>query len=598
MGIFLFGFALRLIGLADVPLRGDEAFSAQYWAGLPLSESLQTIATIEPHPPLTYGIFSLWGTVLGIDSAFALRLLSVLGNMFGVAGMYAIGKRFGDRWLGVILAFIWAIHPFQIWHAQDFRNYGLWAGLSTWVIAIGLLIIQQKKSNITTWLLYGFFGTISLLIFYFEGFIFVVLGLYGLIQRQNWQFRLRWMAINAVIVAIVGVAFLVLQGELIGSGSYTGTTGKFVFSELWTWFLPTLWIGDNLAVSDVLWLTIIILTGLGLFLLWRQNIRVALFVTLCLFIPIILLSVISTQMSVFRPRYIMNAIPSLMILLGFLLRYSVKWQRSFVIVLCVLYFAFVGSSLNMYYTTSVFAKSPDWELLNQTLTHEITERDVVIQTSIDAAFGYYYQADADELALPESPIQSTDDIESRMSVLASDYEQLWVVGRTYSDWQNAGDLESWAENNLQVLRQFDVAGIPVKVYQSYEVAEVYTALETPMIFDELFTLYGYTISTDLNGDLIVMLYWQKEAESNVALSQFVHLVGNINPATGSPLWSQDDHPIPNHATTALYRDIAILDVDTLSGEFQLHIGLYGDDGVRLLTQEGNDAVIIEGVQLN
>ncbi|MCA9913768.1 MAG: hypothetical protein KC496_10485, partial [Anaerolineae bacterium] len=49
-----FGFALRLHQIDAVALRGDEAFSVQNWAGLPLSASLTDIASIEPHPPGTY----------------------------------------------------------------------------------------------------------------------------------------------------------------------------------------------------------------------------------------------------------------------------------------------------------------------------------------------------------------------------------------------------------------------------------------------------------------------------------------------------------------------------------------------------------------
>ena len=74
--IIWLGFALRLHELASVPLRGDEAFSALNWAGIPLHQSLTEIATLEPHPPLTYVLFRLWGLLIGgIDSPFALRLL-------------------------------------------------------------------------------------------------------------------------------------------------------------------------------------------------------------------------------------------------------------------------------------------------------------------------------------------------------------------------------------------------------------------------------------------------------------------------------------------------------------------------------------------
>ena len=88
--IIWLGFALRLHELASVPLRGDEAFSALNWAGKPLHQSLTEIATIEPHPPLTYVLFRLWGLLIGgIDSPFALRL----GPFAPAPGLWQFDRR-------------------------------------------------------------------------------------------------------------------------------------------------------------------------------------------------------------------------------------------------------------------------------------------------------------------------------------------------------------------------------------------------------------------------------------------------------------------------------------------------------------------------
>ena len=79
--IIWLGFALRLHELASVPLRGDEAFSALNWADTPLPQSLTEIATLEPHPPLTYGLFRLWRLLIGgIDSPFSLAPAPGLGQ--------------------------------------------------------------------------------------------------------------------------------------------------------------------------------------------------------------------------------------------------------------------------------------------------------------------------------------------------------------------------------------------------------------------------------------------------------------------------------------------------------------------------------------
>src|SRR5215204_5959790 len=140
--IIVIGFALRLYRLDTVALRGDEAFSAQYWAGEPLATTFSSIATIEPHPPLTYILFRAWGLLVGIQHEFSLRLLGVLPNTIGIAAMYALGTQFSrDRRVGLLSAALWAIHPLQIWHAQDFRNYAMWAGLSVVTLWSALRVI-------------------------------------------------------------------------------------------------------------------------------------------------------------------------------------------------------------------------------------------------------------------------------------------------------------------------------------------------------------------------------------------------------------------------------------------------------------------------
>ena len=126
--IILLGFGLRTHDLQAVPLRGDEAFSVLYWADTPLNVSLTEIAHGEPHTPLVYAVGRAWNYIIGgIDSVFALRYLSVLGNIIGVSAIFALGWRLSKRRsAALIAALMWALHPFEIWHSQEFRNYAYW----------------------------------------------------------------------------------------------------------------------------------------------------------------------------------------------------------------------------------------------------------------------------------------------------------------------------------------------------------------------------------------------------------------------------------------------------------------------------------------
>ena len=84
IAILFLGLFLRLYQLDTVAFRGDEAFSVQRWSATPITEALTEIASIEPHPPLTYVLFRIWGKIFGTESEFILRLLPVLFNLLGI----------------------------------------------------------------------------------------------------------------------------------------------------------------------------------------------------------------------------------------------------------------------------------------------------------------------------------------------------------------------------------------------------------------------------------------------------------------------------------------------------------------------------------
>ncbi|MCZ2094913.1 MAG: glycosyltransferase family 39 protein [Anaerolineae bacterium] len=122
-------FALRLYRLDALPLRGDEAFSVRYVAADP-RDTLRDLVRREPHPLGTFISFWAWKQAAG-DSEFAMRYLPLLGNLIGVAAVAQLGRRLlRSAPAGLIAAALWAVNPYLIWHAQDVRNYAIWAGLS------------------------------------------------------------------------------------------------------------------------------------------------------------------------------------------------------------------------------------------------------------------------------------------------------------------------------------------------------------------------------------------------------------------------------------------------------------------------------------
>ncbi|MDO8969156.1 MAG: glycosyltransferase family 39 protein, partial [Saprospiraceae bacterium] len=122
LGILLLGLLLRCIGLQERSIAYDDAFSIFL-----ARQSLPNIITgtaADTMPPLYYFLLHGWIQSGGLGLAW-LRLLSVLLNLGGVLFLYGITVRLaGDR-AGLWAAFLSAISPLQIYHAQDLRMYAL-----------------------------------------------------------------------------------------------------------------------------------------------------------------------------------------------------------------------------------------------------------------------------------------------------------------------------------------------------------------------------------------------------------------------------------------------------------------------------------------
>ena len=152
--LVLLACGLRVYHLGLFPFRGDEAFAVRYWAAPPtdILNPLNGLAWQEPHPFGTFFGFWAWKSLVG-SSEFAMRVLPALVNLLGVPAMFALGRRLlHDERAALFGAFLWAVNPNQLWHAQDVRNYALWAGLSA--VTVWLLLRASDSGRRRDWVLY------------------------------------------------------------------------------------------------------------------------------------------------------------------------------------------------------------------------------------------------------------------------------------------------------------------------------------------------------------------------------------------------------------------------------------------------------------
>ncbi len=612
------GFTLRLYKIDAVSFRGDEAFTAMNWVEKPLVETLNSeIVLKDPQPPLTFALFRGWRIVFGV-SEFSLRLLPALLNVIGVPVLYALGHRIGGRRMGVLSALLWAIHPLEIWHAQDAKMYAGWAAASAAGVWLALRALEKHRR--VDWVLYIIFAALAAYLYYLELFTLFVLSVFVIIAYwRNWRLIRHWLTAQIIIGLILAPWFI--QGRLLTGSGYGGTTFGFDPPRLLTWFLPSLTFGSSLPENLIalLWPLILLILIIGFFVLRRQNRRAALLMALLGVIPPLLLGIVSLRLNVFTPRYVLSAVPAYIVLFAALVEGLFRrgdsraaptnrvW-RVISIALLAGWIIVSGYSLYNYFVFFDYTKAPDWREFTEYLHDQVSPDDVVIQAAADEAFTYYYADFTPMERLPANPDQSGSEIESVLERDREQYSSLWLVIDPPPGWENAEVGEDWLNANMQLVRSVKIGTLPARQYMDWQLKS--DEIESPPLatFGDVAELVGVQIlmPPEPDGELVLWLYWHPLRTTENPLKIFVHMAGNINPATGTPLWTQDDQfpqderiSTQSWSTSENYRDVYTLPLSGVAeGEYTLLVGLYDPlTGERILLDDDADHAVIGTVDI-
>lgn len=569
-------FALRIYRLDALPLRGDEAFSVRYVAADP-RDTLRDLVRREPHPLGTFIGFWAWKQAAG-DSEFAMRFLPLLGNLIGVAAVARLGRRLlQSAPAGLIAAALWAVNPYLIWHAQDVRNYAIWAGLNP--LALWLFLRAADRGRPRAWLLYVAVEALALYTFFLEAFFILGQILYLLlIQRERRGVRqalVAWMLLTLLLIPWF------VQAWYLANSGYQGAVGDARLAELLTWFMPTLLLGYQPpspwdALLPLAWIGLIVAAW---WLRRPSQPRLALWLALSVLAPAALLLIAASRISVFHPRYLIAATPALLLFTAWALVPLVERRAirpaPLVIAAALLALPLLGFAHLSGYYRGVGAKSPDWPALVAYLQARTLPGDLIVQSAPDPAFGYYYARPADEISLrPDAdPIaQLRPEVNFRPGI--------WTI-------DGPPEVRVYLAGRMQAVSERQVGAFHVNQYRAWAVRPDEIEQINGAIFGDFARLVGITLQgpDPATQAITVLLYWEPLRTTVTDYVVFVHLAGPGASAEGAgPLVDQDDHrPREGFASTlnwepgALVRDpyhLLETPASLAPGDYRLLIGFY------------------------
>lgn len=118
------GIVLRAWGLGAESFWFDEIFGLGYVRAWGTYAVVRILPTIDPHPPLYYGVLSVWTSAFGYAEV-GVRSLSTVADVGSICLIYLVAARLYDRRVGLLSATLFALSPFYVWYGREARMYAL-----------------------------------------------------------------------------------------------------------------------------------------------------------------------------------------------------------------------------------------------------------------------------------------------------------------------------------------------------------------------------------------------------------------------------------------------------------------------------------------
>jgi len=567
----LLAFALRICRLPDQSLWYDEALSV-YYAAQPVDSMLADVSSSD-HPPLHSLLLHVWMAIAG-QSELAVRYLSVWWGVLGVALLYRLGKQLFDKATALLATALLTVSPFHVWYSQEARMYSLAFSLSLGIVLALQALVACRKARPWPWLGYTLAGALALYAHFYTSFVLVFANVafagWWLVRvaREGQQtmrgLLIRWAAAQvAILLLFLPWGHFVAEQVAINATYWHGALGLGqIIRDTALAFAAGDRVGTPLAQAAAL-----ALVAAGLLGLWAaarsgsdlpnrgiSRGERALWLVLWLTVPVTALFAISHDRPKFAPRYLLPALPALLLLAGAGGVYLVSlarerrsdpahrvWRWSAAGGLLLVGTLVIGASvasLHRQYLDVAVAR-PDFRAAAHYVEQYQEMGDAVILVGGHSypAFAYYFEGDLPVYPMPHSLLPSTrEPLDNRavaqLAEIVANRERLWLVL-----WQHrlADPTEVVLNHLLRTCPRLDVGqkfhGVALLLFSVTDcdlTAQPGPSHPLHAEFGEQMRLLGYDLEPTAAAPgrtLYLTLYWEAIGEVATNYTTFVQLLG-------------------------------------------------------------------------
>lgn len=456
-------FLLRVHRLGGQSLWRDEVDTI-YLTGWELPLMLQQLVANGHNGPLYYLLLRPWQFAGGI-SEFAVRYPSAMMGTLAVPLAYLLARQLGFcRRAGLLLGLLLATSPYLVWYSQEAKMYTLL--LVVVMVAFMAYFKAMMGHGTRWWVVFVLATSLSFYLHILAPAMLIVYAALALIFYR--QARRRWRAwlISMAGLTLPYLPLVAWQFPLFWSGAGQGHP-FYPLREQFSLLLQLYSSGLIKFVGLTAVVLVVFLLLAGLFLAHRRvekySLRYRLMLAAWLFLPPLVIYLISLRVPVFEDRYVIYITPAFYLLLAMGLILVRRHSRRL-----------AGLCLGLLLAINLLGI---WQQQRQPIKADFRAAAAFVAEHRPAAimiqmpylkrtFDYYYPYPYKFIeGLWTNDSKSDAEVNRQMAALTANVTDLWLVVSEEEAWDNRRLARTWLDQHAQLVEQAQFMRVAVYHYR-------------------------------------------------------------------------------------------------------------------------------------